>query len=265
MKTITFDTNTFGILNPKDDRISNEMQEVREVVRKKITEGDIKGFISEASLFIECLEFADKLAYLAVAGTEDSRPTVDQRGVVAVQEMQKLNISMLHAPLIGAEIFIKDLRWAQDECYTQIERQERFSTLGRKLGHPERTVNRLKDIGKELLTNQPPVPQNKKWTTENGIKYEIRQKWAVGLKRAWDNSNNETKKAMKKKIQPIISEWCDILIVSSHYAYGNDIFCTNDRGKEAGNSSILHHSNRENLENYGIKIVTPKDLLNQLS
>ena len=264
MKTVTFDTNTFGMLNPNDERVGNEQRIVGDAIRQEISKGNIRGYISDASLFVECLEFADKLAYLAVAGTPDPRPTVDSRGFEAVQELLKLDIAMLHAPLIGGEIFIEDMPWAEDEHYSVEKRQNRFSALGRKFGHPQKTIEPLRLIGNELLQKQPPVPQNLSWPTENGVKFEIRQKWAVGLKRAWEDADENTKKSLRKQINPIIGEWCDILIVSSHYAYGNDIFCTNDKGKGAGTSSILHHSNRENLESEGIKVVLPKDLLGYL-
>lgn len=264
MKTVTFDTNTFGILNPSDDRISDELKVVGAGIRQEITKGNIRGFISEASLFVECLEFADKLSYLAVAGTQDPRPTVDQRGIDVIQELLKLGIVMLHAPLIGAEIFVEDLPWGNDEHHSAEERHDRFCNFGRELGHPQNTIDQLKTIGNELLKNQPPVPKNRSWTTANGIHIEMRQKWALGLKRAWDNADEVSKKSLRKQINPIIGEWCDILIVSSHYAYGNDIFCTNDKGKGAGASSILHHLNRKRLEDEGIKIVLPADLLNEL-
>lgn len=264
MKTVTFDTNTFGILNANDDRISNELRVVRDAILQEIAKGNIRGFISEASIFIECLEFADKLAYLAIAGTPDSRPTIDPRGFEAIQELRKLEIAMLHAPLIGGEIFVEDMPWAKDEHYSAEKRHNRFSTFCRKFGHPQKTIEPLKLIGNELLQQQPPVSPNRSWPTDNGVKFEIRQKWAVGLKRAWDGANADSKKSLRKQINPLIGEWCDILIVSSHYAYGNDIFCTNDKGSEAGASSILHHSNRENLEGEGVKVVLPGDLLDHL-
>lgn len=264
MIKVTFDTNTFGMLNANDNRGSDELKIIGDAIRQEIVKGNIKGFISEASLFIECLEFGDKLAYLAVAGTPESRPSVDPRGLEAIQELQKLNITMLHAPLISAEIFVENMPWAKDEHHSVEDRQNRFSAHGRKFGHPRNTIEVLKVIGNELLKNQSPIPPNRSWPIENGVKVENRQKWAVALKRAWDAGNEDSQKALRNQINPIIGEWCDILIVSSHYAYGNDIFCTNDRGKGAGASSILHHSNRESLDNEGIKVVLPKDLLRHL-
>jgi len=258
MKNVTFDTNTFKILNVNYDRVNDDEKILRAAIRQEIAKNNIKGFISEASVFVECLGFAEKLTYLAVAGTTDSRPSVDTRGIDAITELKILGLEMLHAPLVGAETFIK-MPWAKDERYSAEDRHNRFDISCRKYGHPQKTVDNLKLIGNELLKNQPSLPSNRSYRTENGIKTEMRQKWAVALKVDWNNGNKDHKNTLKKQLSPIIKEWCDILIVSSHYAYGNDIFCTNDEGKEAGPNSLLHNSNRENLDHDGIKIVSSKD------
>lgn len=260
MKNVTFDTNTFGLLNVNDDSVTDDLKVVGAAIRQEIVKKTIKGFISEASVFVECLGFAEKLAYLAVAGTPDSRPPVDQRRIDAIQELQQLGLEMLHAPLTGAEIFIK-MPWAKDERYSVKDRKNRFAAICKKYGHPQKTVDKLKLIGNELLKKQPSLPPNRSWQTETGVKSELKQKWAIALKRDWDNGEQNHKRVLRKRLNPIIGEWCDILIVSSHYAYGNDIFCTNDEGRGAGSNSLLHHLNRENLGRDGIKIVSPKDLL----
>jgi len=251
------------MLNVNDEEVTEGSNEVGKAIRQEIAKKNIKGFISEASVFVECLGFAEKLAYLAVAGTSDPRPSVHTRGIDAIRALQEIGLEMLHVPLIGADRFL-DLHWAKDERYTQTDRHKRFCAISRKYGHPQNTVNKLKVIGREFLQNQDPIPPNRSQRTANGIKIDMRQEWAVALKRDWDNGNMDYKKKLRKQINPIIGEWCDILIVSSHYAYGNDIFCTNDEGRGAGSSSLLHYSNRENLEQDGIKIVSPNDLLSCL-
>ena len=59
----------------------------------------------------------------------------------------------------------------------------------------------------------------------------------------------------------MIGEWCDVLILGSHVAYGNDIFCTVDQGKSAGSNSVLFHGNRANLASQGIVIKSPAEVL----
>ena len=59
---------------------------------------------------------------------------------------------------------------------------------------------------------------------------------------------------------PVIGEWCDGLIVASHFAYGNDVFCTIDKGKNAGSDSLLHESKRPALEASGVRTMTPAEI-----
>ena len=83
--------------------------------------------MSEASVFIECLSFVDKLAYLAVAGRKGQRPA-DLCRVAIFYELTRLGIRLLHAPLIGAEKFI-EMPWAADDRYPSEERLKRFGSF----------------------------------------------------------------------------------------------------------------------------------------
>ena len=60
-----------------------------------------------------------------------------------------------------------------------------------------------------------------------------------------------------------ISDWMDLDIVGSHYAYGLDYFCTLDRGGSAG-STYLHRDNDFILRKYNVQIVSPAELLDQI-
>lgn len=44
-------------------------------------------------------------------------------------------------------------------------------------------------------------------------------------------------------------DWADADAIAAHYAYGNDIFCTNDIAKGAGSNSVMSADNRKELEN----------------
>jgi hypothetical protein len=53
-----------------------------------------------------------------------------------------------------------------------------------------------------------------------------------------------------------VAEWADGESLSAHYAYGCDVFCTNDRGKSAGSGSIFHLNNLPKLkEHFGIVVL----------
>jgi len=58
-----------------------------------------------------------------------------------------------------------------------------------------------------------------------------------------------------------IAEWVDGDSISAHYASRNTIFCTEDRAKGAGNSSVFSKNNRTKLEHkYAIKILSVNEL-----
>src|SRR5665647_3368791 len=77
-------------------------------LRKCISDAKIVAFVSEATVFIECLSFEDKLTYLAAAFTKNARPEPDPRRVAVFEHMASLGVKMLHAPLILSLIHISE-------------------------------------------------------------------------------------------------------------------------------------------------------------
>lgn len=68
-----------------------------------------------------------------------------------------------------------------------------------------------------------------------------------------------------KKFSKILAEWADGDTIAAHYGNSNDIFCTNDFAKNAGQSSVLSEKNRKILsEKFNITFATPEYLLNLL-
>ena len=208
-------------------------------------------------MFVECLSFPDKLAYLAVAGTPDPRPSPDPRMVAMFQDLAKLGVKLLHAPLIGSEKFVDAFEWATDDIFDAQERHNRFSSFARPLPRHEP----LQRYGRALLVNQPRVPGGRVFNQgPNSFSVSVPQDWAIAIKREWDG-NPDGRRDLERTVRPAIGEWCDALILGSHVGYGNDVFCTTDTGRNAGARSLLHHGNRANLKAQGITIMTPAELV----
>ena len=75
------------------------------------------------------------------------------------------------------------------------------------------------------------------------------------------NYNSLTDKQFAKNI----AEWVDGDAIAAHYGYGIDYFCTNDKASRAGVSSIFSNINLKKVcEKYGIKIVSPDELLDYI-
>lgn len=77
------------------------------------------------------------------------------------------------------------------------------------------------------------------------------------LIRPWCNINiNE------KEFSNAVAEWVDGDMLSAHYAYQNDFYCSEDKGKNAGRTSIMHSDNLNKLiEKFNIKVCGLNDLL----
>jgi hypothetical protein len=228
---VTFDTNVCNVIHDPGRWPDQVDPEDARKVRGAIQDGTALGFVSEATLFVECLSFEDKLAYLAVAGTDKARPAPDPRAVARFEDVEKVGARLLHAPLLESEIFIKGFSWAGDDVFSAEDRHLRFASFCRPLGG----LDKLKRCGEALDARFP--------FAFYGTAMKGPLTWSRAFKRAWD-ADPAGQKKLRRDVGPIISEWCDGLIVGSHFAYGNDVFCTIDRGKNAGADSLLHESNR---------------------
>ena len=93
------------------------------------------------------------------------------------------------------------------------------------------------------------------YSNRDGASGEI---WMQGIGRARDDTE-------RKAVHKAINEWADGDAVAAHVGYGNDLFCTNDLGKGAGERSVLHPKNRAWLQSdYGIVFVTTLELAQRL-
>lgn len=258
--SVTLDTNACDVVHDENKKSQQVDPSIARQLRSVIQERKVSAFVSEASLFVECLSFEDKLKYLSVAGTWQPRPTPDQRRTAVFQDLATLDVRLLRAPLIGAEKFIEELGWADDISFTRAERLDRYH----RFIEPQPRQQPLIRLGRAELALQGPIPAGRSRRNGNKLEVEMPQDWAVGLRRAWDSGNTTKRKALRRDIAPIISEWCDALILGSHYGYGNTYFCSLDEGGGAGSGSLMHSTNRAALASQGILVLSPAELVDEL-
>src|SRR5450631_3536889 len=152
---VTFDTNVCNVINNPAKWPTLVAPDDARKIRTAISNGRIAGFVSEASLFVECLSFPDQLTYLSVAGTPDPRPAPDPRMVAIFDDLAAIGVELLHAPLIGAEKFVESFNWAQDLVHSAKDRHDRFFAFVRPLPRHEP----LKTYGESLLGHQTRIPK----------------------------------------------------------------------------------------------------------
>jgi hypothetical protein len=64
------------------------------------------------------------------------------------------------------------------------------------------------------------------------------------------------------KLAVAIAEWVDGDALAAHYAFGANVFCTNDRARGAGSKSIFYSDNLAKLkERFRIVVLGPEELL----
>ena len=86
----------------------------------------------------------------------------------------------------------------------------------------------------------------------------IAKNYGMGMVQKTQNDTNLSDKQYSKNV----AEWVDGDALAAHYGYGIDYFCTNDSASGAGQSSVFHPSNLNQLkQKYGIKVLTPNELL----
>ncbi|MCG7531777.1 hypothetical protein MHM98_10525 [Psychrobium sp. MM17-31] len=78
--------------------------------------------------------------------------------------------------------------------------------------------------------------------------------------------NKLATKTEKKKFAQAVAEWSDGDSLAAHYAYDNDIFCTNDFGKGAGKASVFYPENLNVLsKKYNMRVVSVGELASIIS
>jgi hypothetical protein len=83
--------------------------------------------------------------------------------------------------------------------------------------------------------------------------------WPQGLERT-------RSAAERKKVRLAVNEWADGEALAAHAGYGNDLFCTDDRGGDLGDRSILHPSHHAWLsETHGVIFVNVAELAERLA
>lgn len=88
---------------------------------------------------------------------------------------------------------------------------------------------------------------------------------ATQLREKIQSSNHSENIKFAKEFSAAFAEWCDGESAAAHYAIGNDIFCTQDQGRNAGRNSIFHSENFRILsKRFNIKKMSLEQLTSAL-
>ena len=268
---VTLDTNVFGPVSVPSLYLDSPQITALQVIRREIESGNINPYISEASMSLEGLSHADRIDNFIRNWASEKYPIelpkLPTTRADVIRNALSLGIKVLHAPRIALGSFyeLKEGDWARDELYTVQLRQERHSDFAREF--PTIGPNTLKQLGSNLIDEHNINTQHIEHLERNqpGLKAS-EMMWMQGIVAEFDNPKKyRTQKAFVKHVRDLIAEWCDLDILASHYAYGNDVFCTLDSANGTGISGILHPAQRQTLvTKFGLNILSPEELVSHM-
>jgi hypothetical protein len=207
----------------------------------------IRGFICAASFRIEAIRKSERATYF-------ERPHMDfDHGIEVVQGRPMLRLSFgpnnarhpglpakqrekLDRAFAAGVLLIHGGNWMGLPCPREII--DSFAFV--KENELERAAREQREIDASWQIQQRGVGKSA-FDAEDG--------WEI---RARD-------KAGRRRLSRACAEWADGETVSAHIAYQHDILCTNDRGRNAG-QSVFDKENRAWLtETFGVRFVTVEE------
>jgi hypothetical protein len=267
---ITFDTSTLSDVvspdlrsGPSDfDKLAANL-----TVHHALETGTIKGYFSEAVVALDLLGKDDKVEMVGKArtvsetsaaatrpamfaisvGTRWSVPSLHEKSQILIQAAQKLGMKALIGPRhLGNSL---PVRGFGDDFY------ENYASVADLLAGSAKTHLVQAAILKRGIGRWRVVELGLEYSRRDGVSDES---WMRGIERARDDTE-------RKKVRSAINEWADGEAVAAHAGYGNDLFCTNDHAKNAGQRSVFHSNHRAWLQrDYGVEFVTMLELAQRL-
>jgi hypothetical protein len=263
---VTFDTNTLkGAVTP-DLCAGKRDHAACLAVHGALSSGQIRGFFSEAIVALDALGRDDKVNVVGGARVESKahataayavtisigprwhRTPINQRFVEQLQGALELGMRAIMGPRRFADsLAVQDF---DDDFYDSHSNPTELVARGEKANEVDAALAR-RGLGHARVV-------------QLGLEYSERdgngdEWWPQGLGRARDP-------AERKRAWAAINEWADGDAVAGHVGHGNDLFCTHDYGKNAGQHSALHPTHRTWLkETFGVNFVTLAELAERLA
>ncbi len=245
-QTVTFDTNVYSKLVPSNMARIFRVSSITNKDRRKSAYHSLLGWylgiciqkrrivpaIAEASLQAEVIPHVQRVASMLGAGKYAVSPEIEKRRLETLGRIFRIGFKVLRTPRIayGAMCSIPNDSWALDVLHSQAQRQLRY----------ERFVQHFKDYALQALINL-----GKELVGIHGLK-EPWDSWLHGI--ASEEAQPKKYRSIPEfqgKLRQLLSEWADFDIVATHYAYGYEILCTEDRGRSE--SSIFSKQKADDL------------------
>ncbi|AUM27984.1 hypothetical protein [Acinetobacter pittii] len=246
MFKVTFDSNVW-------EKVVRKETSEHEYINNQILLGNIQPYISEIAISLESLQKKKRLEFM--------------KGYSPKFEFEELD-KALDSKIHGRMSISPNL----DSHLGLHPRLKESLELAEQLGFKVIPMTNLGTV------RSPEIP--------NKMKVEIEDFWSFAEK-LYECSNfiaemgcgsftyfllkkalymNSKRQFSEKEFSEAIAEWVDGDMLSAHYAIGNDFFCTEDRGKNAGKNSVMFPANiNKVIQRFDIKVCSLNELIRLLT
>ena len=248
----TFDTNTYSVVaRPQVKRLvvnlwplnRNRLKSIRDrlcwwYLNWCIRRGRIVAAIPEGVLKAEVVPIAERVSALLAVGTAAAAnaPRIGQTRLEIIRAAFDTGFRVLRSPRIawGALFPVPEERWAPDEIFTQAERLDRESVFIRHFNNYP--LEAIKDYGEQLSKAHGLATSAKAaqygWIAAQSKTSLDRILWREGLAAEEASPAVELSvPAFQTKLRALMADWVDFDVAAVHYAYGYNILCSQDRGR----------------------------------
>jgi hypothetical protein len=267
--SITFDSNVWECIADPAKLLQHPDASALQKIRGAIESGQASPFISDVVVTLESTRKADRAGFFrSVRMTSASSEPVVQRGEDGITHISRsvmMNASFEHFPTLHPKlstalnsalalgfrlINVPRIGWLRlaDGLYKPQLSDER--QLGELLDRTHLAAEAFERqgcgvawvtaLGEVSLRDHPEL-------TQRGIRSPLL---------AFAHGDHQD------AIPAAVAEWADGDALAAHYGHQHDVFCSLDRGRNAGSRSILHNSRREWLRHqFGLQIKSPMEVV----
>ncbi len=267
---ITFDSHLLGkVLFPERRKKDPDYACLQEI-GVGLQDGRLQGFICESIGTLEDIRpnarpeyFANRIpksdvqtiaagnhtcVNITIEINHDRHPGLNGRLVDKLQRAQTLGMRLLHIPAVNIQRpkqFLSNHAFYESRLFETQSYADRFWEVA--------TAIEGRGVGAAVITTILKELQDQLPVSTTGSRQGMQ---------LLQYAKNE---AERTRISKAIGEWADGDLVASHIASGNDLLCTEDRGKSAGGPSVFDDVNRPWLKGtYNVHIVSLRELAAQI-
>lgn len=267
---VTFDSHVLGKVAFPERHPKDPDQTCLEKINAVLQEGRLQGFVCESIGTLEPIEIARRAEYFAsriprsdvqiltdgdntsvqitIKTDHDRHPGLHAKVVDRLQRARTLGMRLLYVPSANVQLpkeFLDDREFYESRLFETQAYADRFWEIAKAI--------EARGVGSAAITVIVSSFQGRLSSDSTGS--------PSGMQLLAYARNDEE----RGRIAKAVGEWADGDLVACHIASGNDLLCTEDRGKSAGGPSIFEDCNRSWLKaTYSASIVSIRELAVQL-